>query len=195
MNTGESKFDEAESWQLIQEMITTARKDVRDGSFYYLLWGWLVFIASLGHYILEVIVGYKHPYVVWLLMLLGIGATIYKATRQHRHQKVKTYLDRFITNFWLAIFVAILIMLIGAAFKTGYDVAYPNIILIYGVAMFMSGAVFRFKPLIIGGIGCWIIAIVAFFVSFDIQLLLMALATLIGYLIPGYLLKAGTRHE
>jgi hypothetical protein len=127
-------------------------------------------------------------------MLLGLGATIYKATRQARRHKVKTYLDRFITNFWLAIFVAILIMLIGGAFKTGYDVAYPNIILIYGVAMFVSGAVFRFRPLIIGGIGCWVIAIVAFFVSFDIQLLLMALATLIGYLIPGYLLKASFRH-
>lgn len=195
MNTRKSQFNEAESWQLIQEMITTAKKDVRDGSFYYLLWGWLVFIASLGHYVLEVVVEYPHPYIVWLLMLVGIGATIYRATRQARRYKVKTYLDRFITNFWLAISVAIVIMLIGGAFKTGYDVAYPNIILIYGVAMFVSGAVFRFKPLIMGGIGCWIIAIVAFFVSFDIQLLLMALATLIGYLIPGYLLKASFRHE
>lgn len=194
MNT-KSQFSEAESWQLIQEMITTAKKDVHNGSFYYLLWGWLVLIASLGHYMLEVVVGYPHPYVVWLLMLVGIGATIYKATRQARHQKVKTYLERFITHFWLAIFIAIMIMLAGAAFKTGYDVAYPNIILIYGVGMFVSGAVFRFKPLVIGGIGSWIIAIVSFFVSFDIQLLLMALATLIGYLIPGYILKASFRHE
>ncbi len=195
MNTSESKFNEHESWRLIQEMISTAKKDVRDGSFYYLLWGWLVLVASLGHYVLEVIVGYQHPYVVWLLMLVGIGATVYKSAKQARRHKVKTYLDRFITHFWLAIFVAIMIMLVGAAFKTGYAVAYPNIILIYGVAMFVSGAVFRFKPLIIGGIGCWVIALVAFFVSFDIQLLLLALATIIGYLIPGYILKASFRHE
>jgi len=195
MNTSESQFSEAESWQLIQQMIKTAKQDVRDDGFYFLLWGWLVLIASLSHYILEVMVGVKYAYSVWALMLIGIIATVYHSVQYHKKQRVRTYVERFIMNFWLALFIAIMIVLVGAAFKTGYQIAYPNIILIYGVGIFVSGSIFRFKPLIIGGIGSWIIAIIAFFVSFHIQLLLMALATLIGYLIPGYILKASFRHE
>jgi hypothetical protein len=42
----------------------------------------------------------------------------------------------------------------------------------------------------IGGILNWLIALTAFYVSFDIQLLLLALSMVVSYLIPGYLVKA-----
>lgn len=195
MDTSKSQFSEAESWQLIQEMIRTAKADVHEGSFYYLLWGWLVLVASLSHYVLQEIVNVRYAYSVWALMVLGVVATIYRSVQYGKKQRVKTYVEKFIGNFWWALFVAIMIILIGGAFKTGYQIAYPNIILIYGVGIFVSGSIFRFKPMIIGGIGSWVIAIIAFFVGFDIQLLLMALVTVIGYLIPGYMLKASVRHE
>ena len=41
----------------------------------------------------------------------------------------------------------------------------------------------------IGGICNWIIAIAAVYVEFDIQLLLLALAVLVGYIIPGHMLS------
>lgn len=56
--------------------------------------------------------------------------------------------------------------------------------------LFVSGGYLRFKPLIIGGICNWIIAIVATYVEFDIQLLLLALAVLVGYIIPGHMLSS-----
>lgn len=195
MKVSQSNLTESESWELIQSMIQQAKNEVQDDGFFYLLWGWLVLIACLLHYLLGYVLHYPYPYAVWLLMLIGIGGTLYQVRRRSRKQRVKTYIGRFMSSFWFAIFIAIMIALIGAAFKTGYQAAYPIIIAIYGVGTFSSGSLLRFSPLMAGGAISWIMAIVAFFVSFPIQLLLLAFITLVSYLIPGYLLKAKYRHE
>mgnify|MGYP003694447627 CR=1 FL=1 len=56
---------------------------------------------------------------------------------------------------------------------------------------FLSGIILRFKPLIIGGIGCWILSIAAMLIdNYDYQFLLIPLAMIIAWIIPGYLLRA-----
>mgnify|MGYP006902061738 CR=1 FL=1 len=185
----QSTFTENDSMQVIQEMIANAKKDVRNDRFYYLIWGWLTLTASLGHFVLLKI-GYEHPYIVWLLMILGGVASFFRARKHKRDSRVKTYVDRFIGNLWIAVSAGILISLVAAATKVGYDIAYPFLIVLFGVGTYMSGVIFKFRPLIIGGILNWLIALTAFYVSFDIQLLLLALSMIVSYLIPGYLVKA-----
>jgi hypothetical protein len=42
---------------------------------------------------------------------------------------------------------------------------------------------------------CWILAGIAFFYPFDIQLLLLALSVLLAYILPGHMLKyKASRH-
>ncbi|WPP48164.1 hypothetical protein [Catalinimonas niigatensis] len=181
-------FTETDSWNTIQEMIAHAKQEMRNDSFYFLLWGWLVLIASLAHFAL-LQTSYEHPYAVWILMIVGAGRTIYRSATTHKKQRVRTYVDKFIVNLWIAVSVGIVISLLAAGFVTGWQVAYPYLILLYGIGTFLSGTIFKFKPLIFGGIISWCIALVAFFVSFPIQLLLLALTVLVAYLIPGYLIK------
>ncbi|MEO0334058.1 MAG: hypothetical protein AAF223_20685, partial [Bacteroidota bacterium] len=111
-----------------------------------------------------------------------------------RRQRVKTYVGALMQSLWLAVFIGIMITLVAAALVTGYQIAYPVILLLYGIGIFISGSLFRFIPLIIGGVGCWVIALAAYFVPFQTQLLLLALATMVGYIIPGYLLKSQYNH-
>ena len=66
---------------------------------------------------------------------------------------------------------------------------YPLVMLIYGIWLFISGGALKFRPLIIGGIVNWLLGITAFFFAFEMQLLILALAVLLGYIIPGHLLK------
>jgi hypothetical protein len=61
--------------------------------------------------------------------------------------------------------------------------------MLLGIGTSLSGVIFRFRPLMIGGILNWIIALTAFYVDFDIQLLLLALSMVVSYLIPGYLVN------
>ena len=60
----------------------------------------------------------------------------------------------------------------------------------YGSPTFISGVAIRFLPLKIGGIVCWGLAFIAKFTADIYVLLLLALAVLAAWIVPGYLLKA-----
>ncbi len=95
---------------------------------------------------------------------------------------------------WMA-FLVVLMMTLLFMPRLGQDHVYPFILLLYGLSTFVSGGVLRFKPLIYGGIACWVCGAGAIFVTFDIQLLLLAAAVVLGYIIPGHMLRAGSKHE
>jgi hypothetical protein len=54
---------------------------------------------------------------------------------------------------------------------------------------FVSGSVLKFKPLIVGGIISWILAVIAVYLSYDFQILMGGLAIFFSYIIPGHLLR------
>ena len=62
--------------------------------------------------------------------------------------------------------------------------------MLYAMAIFATGYIIEFKPFIYGAISNWIIAAVCLFQPFQYQLLLLALAILLSYIIPGYMLRA-----
>ena len=89
-----------------------------------------------------------------------------------------------------------MIFLIGFVFGrlTGgeyYSHIFPLVLALYGMPIFLSGVIIRFRPLIIGGIGCWILSIVTTFITvYDFQILMVPVAMIIAWIIPGYLLRA-----
>ena len=183
----EKQLSESESMQVIQRMIATAKNELADDSFYFILWGWLVFVASAGHYILWKS-GFEYPYIMWSLMILGGIASFIYGKRQDEKQHVKTYVDDIMKYVLIAFGVSLLIVL---AFQSKLGInTYPMVMIVYAVQLFVWGGALRFRPLIIGGVLNWLLAIAAFFVAFDVQLLLLAAAALIGFAIPGHLLKS-----
>ncbi|MFI5218772.1 MAG: hypothetical protein ACHQNT_04725 [Bacteroidia bacterium] len=183
----EKQFSESESIHVIQRMITTAKNELVDDSFQFRLWGWLVFAASMGHYILWQI-DFGKPHLVWLLMPLGGIVSYIYGKRQNEKQRVKTYVDDVMKYVLLAFLFSLLIVLFFMS-KLGLN-CYPMVMVIYAIWLFASGGALQFRPLIVGGVANWLLGITAFFVTFDIQLLLLAAAVLIGFIIPGHLLKA-----
>ena len=63
------------------------------------------------------------------------------------------------------------------------------VMMVYGFWLFISGGALKFKPLIIGGVINWVLAAFSFFIGFEQQLITLALAVLLGYIIPGHMLK------
>jgi hypothetical protein len=67
---------------------------------------------------------------------------------------------------------------------------------VYGMPVFLTGVIVRFKPLIIGGIACWILCIASTFITiYDYQFLLIPVAMLVAWIIPGYLLRAKYKQQ
>lgn len=177
-----------ERLELITNMIGQAKRNVaKGGSFYFLLWGWVVLFANIGHYLIETYGWYEHPYIVWALTIpAGIISMIHGAKRSNE-AKVKSHLDRLYSQIWLAVFIGILIILYNMN-QVNYNV--NAIILAFaGIGTFISGQALRFSPLIMGGVALWISSIVAFHLNPLDQYLVGAVGILAGYLIPGYLLR------
>ncbi len=190
METNEKNMSSEESLRVIEGMINSVKRDLEDDSFYYIIWGWLVLLASVGNYVL-IRVNYPNPSITWSLMILGgIISAWYgmKQSKERKDKKVKTYISEFMKYVVIAFGVTLFIVLFFMnAFGSN---TYALVLMVYGMWLFISGGAIRFKPLILGGILNWVLCVVAMFVTYDIQLLLLAAAMVFGFLIPGYMLKS-----
>lgn len=188
-------FNGQDSLKIINEMIATAKNSVSDKSFHYLLWGWLVLIACGLDYYLSTVLHSPNHWLPWPVLMGtgGIIALIYSLF-QKRKETVKTYFETFLGYTWISVLAALLLTgFIGVRF--GEQMAYPVIMMIYGMGLFVSGMTFRFIPLIIGSISCWLCSVVACYALHDVQLILLGISVLSGYIIPGYILKLSYRNE
>lgn len=186
METTSNFTENEQKLQLIYEMIANAKQEINENGFIFLMWGWLVFLSSMVHYI-GLQMGYPQAAAVWFLMIAGGIFTGIYFSRQNKKEKVKSYLDTFLTYLWIAFGAALFIVLVFQM-RLGLS-TFPMVMLIYGIGTFVTGGAIKFKPLIIGGIACWLLSIGAFFVDFEMQLLLLAASVLVSYIVPGYLLR------
>lgn len=177
-----------ESLALITEMIGQAKRNVaKGGSFYFLLWGWVIALANLGHYLIDRFDWYEYPYIVWFLVIPAMIVTLVYSARRGSAAKIVSHYDRIYGQIWMAIFIAIMILLV---FMAKLDFNHNAVILLFsGLGTYISGFLLRFKPLILGGIALAISAVIAFNVSVMDQYLVAAVGLVLGYLVPGYLLK------
>src|SRR5688572_20813717 len=156
MENTEKTLTEQESLLLIGQMIQQAKRGVQENGTIFLIWGWLVLAASLLNYVLQYVVNYEHPYLPWpILMILGAIISMVYGARQKKQERVKTHVDSFLKYLWTAFGVSLFFVLAYMT-KIGVEATYPLILVIYGIGTFTSGGALQFKPLIVGGICCWI---------------------------------------
>jgi hypothetical protein len=190
----EENFDPKQSLLLIESMINRAKdKFAEDGSM-YLLWGWVVFICSLTQFVLLHFYKYPYHYIVWFASWIIVIYQVVYIRKKIRRRRVRTYTGHILGYVWLTFVIVIFLLafLIGRLTEGDYYIHISPILLaIYGIPIFLSGIILRFKPLVIGGIGCWILCIAAMLIeNYDYQFLLIPLAMIIAWIIPGYLLRA-----
>ena len=183
----EKELTSAESLEIITRMIHQAKGNAQEGSFYFLFWGWIAVIASLGHFYLEQFTEFPHPYMVWLIAIPGWIITMIYGYKQSGKKRVKTYSDGLIMWTWISFLFSILVVIFAGSYLNFHITAL--ILLFSGMATFITGLIIRFNPLVIGGSSFWIFAPMAIYLGVAYAPLVMAIAVIVGYLIPGYLLK------
>ncbi len=188
-------FSPQQSLQIIQTMIDKARNSVADKSFYFLLWGWLVFIASIGQFILKVIVKTEWHPIVWNLMIVGSVVSIFHSRKENNKKIVKSYVDESIAYLWVAVGITQGLLIFVFIRQGDWQDCYTFFILLYSIGCFTTGSILKFRPLVWGAIAGWLLAILTTFAGFDYNILIMALAILISYIIPGYLLRKEHRDK
>ncbi|NOZ47815.1 MAG: hypothetical protein GXO79_13695 [Chlorobi bacterium] len=181
-------LDKEKSLDIITEMINRAKGNIQSEYIFFLIWGWVIALASIAHFSIIKFTNYPHPEIAWSLIIVGIVLSGWHGYKIGKKTKVKTYADSVYSKVWLVFLINYFIILLFM--KTlNYNIT-PVILLLAGGSTFLSGIVINFKPLIYGGILLWIAAVVSFIFSGEIQLLVSGISIMIGYLIPGYMLKS-----
>lgn len=191
----EENFSPEESLDVIQSMINRAKNQFSENGDLYLLWGWWVFICSIAEYILLNYVHFEMHWIVWWTFIFILIYQFLYLKKKSRLQRVRTYTDHVIGYVWLTFLVlmALLIFLVERLEPNKADLIDPAFLMLYGMPTFLSGIILKFRPLILGAIGCWILAVISTFIPSQYHLLLIPVAMLIAWIIPGYILRSMTK--
>ncbi len=197
----EDRLSEKESFDIIHKMIGNARNNITDNGFGWLLWGSMIFLASLSTFVLLEL-DYKEVYTGWNIFgIITVVLLIYSRIRPKRKGEVRTYVDDMLRLFDIGftIFLFTIIYSINAG-AVGPNAGFAFLLLIYAFLMLIQGGAIKFKPLIVGAVVNWLGAI-AMFTLKDLKygMLITAAAVFIGYIIPGIMLwrqyKSRTKYD
>lgn len=194
----EENFSPEQSLQVIQSMIEKAKNQFSENGHLYLLWGWVIFIASVGQFILLNLVHYHNHYLVWFLPWLAVIYQVFYLAKEKKRKKVTTYTDRIIGFVWITFFILLILFGFILSRELGpvyYKLICPVSLALYGMPTLLSGIILHFRPLVAGAIGCWLLSIGALFVRYDYQILFLSAAMVIAWIIPGYILRSNYQKQ
>ena len=201
----EKELSQRESLLLIQQMIQTAKKEQKDDGKGWILWGWLLFAASVLTVLNIRFHWFNQAFLFWnafggFTILYFVYKTVayflFKKT-----ERVKTYTSDLFAKLNIGFFISLLFIIISINY--GARVLYTNhgvndgtpirigfalLINLYAFWVLIYGTALNFRPAVIGAYCTWAIGFAALFTkTFEQVMLLHALAVLAGYIIPGHI--------
>ena len=187
----ETPLSPGESLAFIQGVIARTKGHYRDNSFYFLLWGWLIAVAGALFFVLHEYT--KTTYYFLPFPVLAATGIVTSGIHYRKHHKpAETYTDFFFTRLWLVVGIGFIVTVAVAVSQRLSPLLFT--IVIAGIGTLVSGLILQFRPLIAGGVLFFAAAIAGIFIPDGYRPLLLTVAIVLGYLIPGYQLK-GRQHD
>ena len=176
MEAIENELSPVESLKMISEIIGKTKENIRLHSFPFLLWGWLIAIASLLFFSLRSYTHFKPYFLPFpILVIVGIVLTV---NYYRRFAAYETYLSYYLKKLWLVLGASfILVVFINVTHGT---LPFTYTILIAGIGTLASGLVLRFTPLIVGGVLFLLFSVATTFAPDSYSPLLSGLAVIAG---------------
>lgn len=174
------ELNPVESLNLISEAIHKTKENIKGQSFYYIMWGWIITIASFTDF--------KQDYLPWFILIpLGWIFSITYGIKSEKVKPYESYFDSFLKYLWVVLGVSFIVaVFVSVSLRINPT---PLVLLLAGIGTLVSGLTLKFKPLSIGGVFLFGFAIASLFIDKSLILLIHTIAVIVGYLIPAYLLK------
>jgi hypothetical protein len=209
MTQPEKQLTEKESLDLIALMINKAKNSYHNTGIGSMMWGTIIAVCSLVK-LAELHFDYKLPFDIYWLTIVAVVPQIFITIKEKKERKVKSYDDIYMDYLWLGFGISIflLIFITNAVFSvwepvaieysklSGHSSAFkfsefiaPLFLLLYGIPTFVTGAACKFRPMLWGGLLCWVCCIIAIYTTVKIDLLLTAFSAVFAWLIPGIIME------
>jgi hypothetical protein len=197
MENSEKQMTPEESLNLIGEVISNTRNNLKADSFFFLLWGWLIALASMVESYILWHAGRMKDWssvglfsgIAWIgFVLVGFIIQAFYIRKHYVKRGYRTYFEKIISYMWIisTLVIFLLVYLSG----TRHESPEPYILAAVSVPTMVTGVITRFRPLILGGIVFIVFAVICVNIQQDyLRSLVSAVALIGGYLVPGYLLR------
>ena len=187
----EKQLTEQESLALIQQMITTAKKEQKDDGRGWIIWGWMLFLASVFT-ILNIRFHWFQVFFFWNLFgLATILIMAYETVRDfyfRKTEKVRTYTKDLFQKLNLGFFISLLFIIVSINVGVPPTFGFALLINLYAFWILIYGTALNFRPSVIASYITWGFGFVALAgKTFEVVMIFHALAVLCGYIIPGYI--------
>lgn len=184
-----STISPEESFQLIAKTIQETKKRFEDNGQLFLIWGLIMFVASLSQFVLTQLELYSiHWYPNFLYPLGAIYTFIYAFNKYKRKKMPSNLIGNILASLgWM---IGLNLMILGFFFSNKLGEAIAPVFLIFlGFFICISGVTIKYKPLIWGGILLNLIGLATFYFEWQYHTLIMAVGSVVALIIPGILLN------
>lgn len=201
----EKRISEKESLLLIQQMIHTAKKEQKDDGMGWIIWGWLLFAASVLTILNINFNWFDDLFLFWnafgVITFILLVWEIIRDNFIRKTEKVKTYTGDLFTKLNVGFFICLVFIILainigarqiysnfGRYDGTFVRIGFALLINLYSFWILIYGAALNFKPSMTGAYISWALGFGAMFVkTFEQVMILHAIAVLVGYIIPGHI--------
>lgn len=197
----EKNISSEESLAIIQQMIDTAKKEQKDDGKGWIIWGWLLFFASVTTFF-NLKEDWFDTFFFWNVFgLLSILLLVYSAVKKalfRKTQKVKTYTQDLFSRLNTGFFISLMLIIVSMNTGNVHPIqGFGLLLVLYGFWILIYGSVLNFLPSIIGAFITFACAAASLFAkNFEQSMLLHAFAVLCGYIIPGHIAnKEFNKHQ
>lgn len=201
-------LDPQQSIELIEKMINKAKGGYHDSGIGALLWGTVVTICALVSWA-EIHFNFDFPFDIWMLTFIAVAPQIFLSIRERKKRKALRYEDVAMSYIWSVFgFSVFLLIMINTNMVPHllpvvqeYNKNHPDgtfyyhdyvsamFLLLYGIPTIITGGITKFKPMLWGGMFCWLCSVTAIYTPIETDMLLTAAAAIMAWFIPGIILR------
>lgn len=188
----------ADELRFIKKVISDSRRNFFDNGMGYIVWGIIVFIGLVTEFIIRKngITGFG--YYFWAVLISGgwIWSFFYYF-RKNRRSRATVFAGKIIGAVWFAAGFGMtlfgFVVYPSGAFQPVF--ISPSISIILGIAFFISGVIYDYKPIKYVSYGWWAGAVYMFYFPGLHSILVMAFMMLFFQVIPGIMLYQRSKKE
>jgi hypothetical protein len=193
----EEKFSPEDSLHLISETINKVKGSYHDKGIGPILWGCVITVCSLVSFYASKYNIYW-LYNIWFLTIIAVVPQIIISAKEKKEKKFVSFNDVATNAIWTTFgFSMMVLSILENVLRAKYNWGMHSAVymLVYGMPTIITGLICKIKPMIIGGILCWVFAITSTFIPYPYPLLFMAASAIVAWLIPGLILNAKYRKQ
>ncbi len=186
--SNEEQLSKEKSLEIIHQMINQAKTNFTDNGLSWLLWGMMIFISSLSTYFF-IHVGSDNLFLGWNIFgVITIILLFYDIFRPKK-KVVRTYVGDLMKLVDIGFIISLFTIILAINIAVNPNIGFGFFLMIFAFLMLIKGGAVKSRSLMVGAAVNWAGAIAIFInKDFKYDMLIMAGAVLIGYIIPGILL-------